>query len=202
MIALIHHQLCDGCFCKVKQVITSKSIIMNRGSIAQAMPKKTLLARTGNAIMKMGRGLTRRNTIVEIISALLIILFVYTGINKLMDFNNMKFQMGRSPFIQNYSSFIAYTMPPGELLIALALIIKKTRLIGLYASFALMFLFTGYIWLMLNYAYDLPCSCGGVLAQMSWQDHLVFNSAFTVLALVGVILHAKQVQVEKNESAI
>jgi hypothetical protein len=127
----------------------------------------------------------------EIIVALLIILFIYTGLNKMLDYSNFKFQLGRSPFIQSMSGFIATTLPAGEMLIAALLVFKRTRLLGLYASFSLMALFTGYIWIMLHYAYDLPCSCGGVLAILSWKDHLIFNSVFTVLALIAVILHSK-----------
>jgi hypothetical protein len=159
---------------------------------AAALPaKRNLLSRTGNIFIRTGRFLTRRATIVEIISALLIILFIYTGLNKMMDYEKFRFEMGRSPFIQNMSGFIAATLPAGEILLALALIIKRTRLLGLYLSFFLMALFTGYIWLMLNYAYDLPCSCGGVLSAMTWHDHLIFNGVFTGLAMIGVILQSK-----------
>lgn len=132
----------------------------------------------------------KRNAIVEIISSLLIILFIYTGLNKWMDFANFKFTLGRSPFIQPMSGLIAATLPAIELLIALALIFKRTRPIGLYASYFLMLLFTGYIWIMLHYAYDLPCSCGGILAELSWKGHLVFNSIFTMLALGGVLMQS------------
>lgn len=129
--------------------------------------------------------------IVEVVSSLLVILFIYTGITKLMDFKTFRLQLVRSPFIENIAVFIAYTLPIGELLIATALIIKQTRLLGLYLSFWLMTLFTGYIWLMLNYAYDLPCSCGGILAAMSWKDHLIFNGIFTLLAIIGIISEHK-----------
>jgi hypothetical protein len=143
-----------------------------------------------NFFAKAGSALTKKTTIVEIISSLLIVLFIYTGLNKLMDYTNFKFTLGRSPFIQHMAAFIAATLPGGELLIAISLVFKRTRLIGLYASFFLMALFTGYIWIMLNYAYDLPCSCGGILAELSWKDHLIFNSIFTLLAMIGVILQS------------
>jgi uncharacterized membrane protein YphA (DoxX/SURF4 family) len=164
---------------------------MTQASFPQSISNKTLLSRTGSLFIKMGRGLTKRTTIVEIISALLIILFIYTGINKIMDFTKFKYEMGRSPFIQNMAGFTAYAVPLGELLISLLLIIKKTRLLGLYMSSTLMALFTGYIWLMLNYAYDLPCSCGGIISKMSWDDHLKFNAVFTLLALTGVVLQSR-----------
>ena len=137
------------------------------------------------------RWLIKKTTIVEIICSLLVILFIYTGLNKIIDYGTFKFQLGRSPFVQNMSGFIAATLPTGELLIALALIIKRTRMLGLYASFFIMALFTGYIYTMLHYSYYVPCSCGGVLAAMSWDDHLIFNGVFTLLALMGIILQSK-----------
>jgi uncharacterized membrane protein YphA (DoxX/SURF4 family) len=132
--------------------------------------------------------------LLEIICSLLIILWIYTGLNKLLDYTIFKTQLGRSPFIQPLAGFISATLPVGELLLAILLIIKKTRIIGLYLSFTLMLLFTGYIYTMLHYSYYLPCSCGGVLAILSWEDHLIFNSFFTIIALVGIFLTAKDQQ--------
>jgi uncharacterized membrane protein YphA (DoxX/SURF4 family) len=134
---------------------------------------------------------------IEVICSLLLILWIYTGLNKMLDYETFKFQLGRSPFVQPIAGFIAATLPAGELLIALALIIKKTRLLGLYISFTLMLLFTGYIYAMLHYSYYVPCSCGGVLAALSWENHLIFNGIFTLLALVGIIL-----QSTKNKQSI
>lgn len=131
-----------------------------------------------------------RKIALHIIVALFIFLWIYTGINKVLDFANFKFQLGRSPFIEHLAGVIAIAIPAGELSLAGLFLFKRMRLLALFASFVLMALFTGYIWLMLNYASDLPCSCGGVLAQLSWDDHLIFNSIFTVLALLGIILHA------------
>ena len=132
-----------------------------------------------------------RSVTQEIICSLLIILFVYTGLNKLLDYEKFRFELGRSPFLQDLAPFIAWTLPVGELIIALLIIVKRTRLWGIYLSFALMALFTGYIWMMLHDANDLPCSCGGVLAAMSWNDHLVFNIAFTILALIAILLQGR-----------
>ena len=130
----------------------------------------------------------KKTTLLEIICALFVILFIYTGLNKLLDYDGFSFQLGRSPYLQNFNHPIALLLPPGELLVALALIAKRTRLAGFYASFFLMSLFTGYVAIMLSLSYYLPCSCGGILQALSWQGHLVFNSAFTALAVAGTLL--------------
>jgi len=161
--------------------------------VTDTLNNRGIISTVKSLFVKMGRSMTKQATIVEFISALLIILFIYTGINKIMDYEKFKTEMGRSPFIQNMSQYIAILLPSGELVIALLLIIKRTRLVGFYVSFFIMSLFTGYIWLMLNYAYDLPCSCGGIISQMSWRNHLYFNTAFTVLAATATILESKAI---------
>jgi hypothetical protein len=173
---------------------------MKKTTTAALHISRNLLFKMGVLFVRIGSFLAKRNTIVEIICALYIILFIYTGLNKMIDIDKFKFEMGRSPFIQNMAGFIVYMLPAGEMLLALLLIIKRTRLLGLYLSFALMALFTGYIWLMLNYAHDLPCSCGGIISKLSWHEHLVFNSVFTGLAMIGVILQIKIIQKNKITS--
>jgi hypothetical protein len=175
---------------------------MTQVTFPQSISKKSFLSRTGSLFTRMGRGLTKRSTIIEVICSLFIILFIYTGINKMMDYHNTKLQMQRSPFINNMAGFIAATLPTGEILLALLLIIKRTRLIGLYVSLFLMTLFTGYIWTMLTYSYDLPCSCGGIISKMSWHDHLIFNIAFTSLSVLAIVLQSTIPQRIREKSSV
>jgi len=142
---------------------------------------------TGNSAKK----LVLAKITLEIIVALLVILLIYTGTNKLLDFEQTRFQMGRSPFIQPIAGFTATAVPIGEILIAGLLVFKQSRMLGLFASFFLMLLFTGYIYAMLHYSYYVPCSCGGVLAVLSWEDHLIFNIVFILIALAGILLQQK-----------
>jgi len=130
----------------------------------------------------------KKNTIVELISALLLILFTYTALSKLLDFEKFKYQIGQSPFITNISWLVIWSIPSAEIIISIFLIFKRTRLAGLYLSFFLLLLFKGYIFIMLRYSSYLPCSCGGVLSIMSWKQHLIFNLAFTGLSLAGIIV--------------
>ncbi len=123
----------------------------------------------------------------EIISSLFVILFTYAALSKLLAYSDFEFQLRRSPFITQMAGFVAWIIPVSELLIVFILLFKKTRLIGLYFSFFLMVLFTSYIYGMLRYSYFVPCSCGGVLSRMSWNQHLIFNILFSVLALWGIL---------------
>jgi MFS family permease len=130
----------------------------------------------------------KRKNYIELIASLLVLLFMYAAVSKLLDYEKFVYQLGKSPYIENYAHTVAWSIPAGEILISLALLFQRSRLLGLYASFGIMLMFSIYIYVMLNYSYYVPCSCGGVLSKMSWQQHFWFNIAFTLLALTGILL--------------
>lgn len=125
---------------------------------------------------------------VETVCLLYVLLFVYAAVGKLLDYENFRVQLGQSPLISSFAGWLSWTLPLSELLTALLLLIHETRIYGLYLSYFLRVLFTTYIFIILNYSASIPCSCGGVLEQMGWQEHLWFNVFFIVLAVVGIIL--------------
>ncbi|PZR07651.1 MAG: hypothetical protein DI539_23405 [Flavobacterium psychrophilum] len=129
----------------------------------------------------------KRTLVVEIISSLLILLFMYAAVSKLLDYETFKVQLSKSPFITQFAGVTAWSLPVGEILVGLALTFKKTRLVGLYASLFLMTMFTAYIWTMLHYSYYIPCSCGGILSKMDWNTHFWFNLGSVMLSIMGII---------------
>ena len=141
----------------------------------------------------------KRNLILELISSLLILLFVYTALSKLIEPGKFNWALSQSPLISNYSKIIAWALPALELLVAALLFMPKTRLWGLYSAFGLMTVFTFYIAYMIAFTPKLPCSCGGVLQQMTWRQHLIFNIFFTIFAATGIWLYKKQMKQVKQE---
>jgi uncharacterized membrane protein YphA (DoxX/SURF4 family) len=129
-----------------------------------------------------------RQLLVQLIAGLYILLFLYTATSKLADYSNFQLQMSKSPFITNYSAILVWLVPIAEIGIALLLIFPKTILLGLYSSFSLMVLFTLYVFGILHFSQEIPCSCGGIVSAMSWQQHLVFNCVFVVLAVLAIVL--------------
>ncbi|MBO9201401.1 MULTISPECIES: MauE/DoxX family redox-associated membrane protein [Niastella] len=129
-----------------------------------------------------------KSTIVEIISLLFMILFLYTGVSKLMEYSVFKEQIADSPVLSPIAPFIAWALPLTEFLVTLLLIIPRWRLPGLYASLALMIAFTGYVGAIMVFDKELPCSCGGIISLLSWRDHLILNSLLVLLAYIGVRL--------------
>jgi len=99
-------------------------------------------------------------------------------------------QLGQSPLLSAFAGVIVWIVPVLELLIALLLVFKSWRLIGLFAAFTLMVMFTAYIYIILNYSSFIPCSCGGILEKLGWTEHLFFNSVFIMLAAAGILILA------------
>ena len=129
-----------------------------------------------------------QSLIVEIISILYILLFVYAAVSKLLDFENFQVQLGQSPLLSAFAGVVSYAVPIVELLIVIFLLIPRLRYWGLFAAFCLMIMFTVYIIIILNYSPFIPCSCGGILEKLNWHEHLIFNLVFTLLALIAVLL--------------
>lgn len=122
---------------------------------------------------------------------LLIALFVYTGFDKWIHLSLFKSTIERSPFLNKLSPFITAILPPLEIIIAIALVLKSFRLIALYTAAILMLLFTAYITYMMLFLTRLPCSCAGVFRSLSWSQHLLFNIFFTSIAVTGIYLQRK-----------
>jgi hypothetical protein len=126
-----------------------------------------------------------RHILVEFISALLILLFVYTATSKALDIDSFRAVIGKSALIARFNYFLSYGIPLAEYAIAFFLMVPRFRVIGFALSFILLSIFTLYVGYMVLFVHHLPCSCGGVLKKLSWRQHLQFNMAFTVLSLCG-----------------
>ncbi|MFY1045961.1 MauE/DoxX family redox-associated membrane protein [Chryseobacterium sp. GP-SGM7] len=125
------------------------------------------------------------------VSIFFVILFCYAAISKILDFENFQAQISASPLLNKLSQFLPYTIIIVEFLIAGLLCYRKTRTIGLIGSLVLMLIFTVYITLLLRTSKNLPCSCGGILEKMSWQQHLYFNIGCVVLTIIALGINLK-----------
>jgi uncharacterized membrane protein YphA (DoxX/SURF4 family) len=141
-----------------------------------------------------------RKIAVDIVVFSYILLFVYAALTKLLDYQKFVVQLGQSPILTNYAQVLAVVVPFIELGISLMLIFPKTRLKGLYAAFGLMVMFTTYIVLASRFSDYVPCSCGGVLEGMTWTQHLIFNTVFVLLALIGILLQPNIRSVDSSTS--
>jgi len=123
---------------------------------------------------------------------LLILLFTYTGISKLSGHKQFAAQLSMQTHLAPISLFLSWFLPLVELLTVLFILFKPTLITGLLMAAFLMTAFTMYVAGMLLFKNSLPCSCGGVIAQMSWKEHLTFNLFFMCLSWTAFIYHFKQ----------
>lgn len=129
---------------------------------------------------------------VPAVSALLIFLFTYTAVSKLLDLDGFRSVLAQSPLIGPGAGALAILLPFAELGVCLLLLFPTTRFAGLYTSFVLLVLMTGYLGFMVLYAPHLPCSCGGVISSLSWKEHIVFNGGILGLNLWGLVRDGKR----------
>jgi hypothetical protein len=133
---------------------------------------------------------------IHLIAAIFIFLFTYTALSKFYDFTSFKNVLRQSPLIGKLSILLAWALPLTELATASLLFFPRTRLAGLYVSLVLMIVFSIYLGYMVLFSPNLPCSCGGVLKQMTWQQHVWFNLFFTGLAAFSIWLTRQRPQQE------
>jgi hypothetical protein len=139
--------------------------------------------------------------IIESITALLICLFIYASISKLLVFDEFKWQLFNQPIPGWSASILVWLLPVSELTVAGLLLNATTRLLGLYGSLLLMIIFTTYVGLVLADSFGrIPCSCGGILKKMGWGTHLIFNIFFVLLSLIGIVLYKKKMAFNKIKS--
>jgi uncharacterized membrane protein YphA (DoxX/SURF4 family) len=129
----------------------------------------------------------RTENIIDGISCIFIVLFIYAATSKLLDYDKFKIQLGQSPLLTRFADSVAWVIPTIEIGITIMLAIPRMRIKGLYTSFAMMILFTSYIVAITKFSEYIPCSCGGVLQHLSWTQHLYFNLAFIALSTIAIL---------------
>lgn len=130
---------------------------------------------------------------VSLISGFLTFLWVYAAMSKVLNYEQSRMQMMNQVFPVTVNAVLLWLIPITELFIAGLLLFSKSRIVGLILSAILLFLFSGYVLLvMLNVFGRIPCSCGGIISKLSWGQHLVFNLVFLALAILGLRIELKK----------
>lgn len=137
---------------------------------------------------------------VELTIALMVLLFLSTALTKLSDAAGFARAMERSLLIAGFNKFLSITVPAVELLTVTLLIIPNMRYRGLKLSSLLMTAFTIYTGLVLFlYPTDLPCTCGGILRQLSWRQHFGLNIALLLASTIATRLYPQHFVRNKQE---
>lgn len=131
----------------------------------------------------------KKETILKFICGIIAALFFYAAFSKLMDYDKSVGEMRNQIFYTSIANILTWLIPSVELLLAFFLLFPSTRTIALWSSLFLLSAFTIYIAIVMSGVFGrIPCSCGGILKNMSYGTHLVFNLFFIANALLGLSL--------------
>ncbi|WP_225444092.1 MauE/DoxX family redox-associated membrane protein [Echinicola arenosa] len=121
-------------------------------------------------------------------SMLFVALWTFTGIEKLLGFSAFQQAMMNQTIPVVWAKLLAPIIIIAELGLALLLVFKTTKRLGMLFSSLLMTVFTTYIGLVWMGAFPrIPCSCAGFIESMGWEGHFLFNVGFIVLGMFGVM---------------
>jgi uncharacterized membrane protein YphA (DoxX/SURF4 family) len=127
------------------------------------------------------------NSLSKIPAALLILLWMYTGLDKLIRWDESRKAFHNQTFPAELAEVLAYAVPTAELLIAGLLLFSVTRWWGYLSSILLLTIFITYVGLIWVGAFPrVPCNCAGILNSLGWAAHFLTNSLFLVLGIVGL----------------
>ena len=127
--------------------------------------------------------------IIYLIVALFVLLWAYTAIPKFFKFRYFYNVLGSQAIPKWSVPILSVMIPLTELAVVFLLLFPETRLLGLYASFGLMLIFTIYVSGIIFQVYDIyPCPCGGMFRKLGWKKHLRVNIWLTLIALAGVLM--------------
>ena len=135
----------------------------------------------------------KKAILIDVISYAFAFLFVYTAVSKFFILDIFLEDIQKISIIKSFAPIITLLIPILEILVSLCLIIPNKRLLGLYSSFILMVVFTLYVAgvLLFTESKYRPCTCGGVIRELTWKQHLWLNTGLTLLSFAGIILQKK-----------
>lgn len=140
-----------------------------------------------------------RTSIISIIAAILVTLWIYASVSKLLDMENSRREMLNQVFSNDIARMLTWIVPAAELTTSAMLLFTKTKIMGFYASAFLLLSFTVYIVLVMSNVFGrIPCSCGGILEKMSWGQHLAFNIFFIGITFIAIMLSRKHTAFAKE----
>ncbi|MCH7411858.1 hypothetical protein MM213_00045 [Belliella sp. R4-6] len=123
------------------------------------------------------------------IISVLVLVWVYTGIGKLTDFNSFRGAILNQPFPNDIGEYVSILIPIIEVVLAILLINTRTRVIGLVGSIALLSAFSTYVGLVWVGSFErVPCGCAGIIEQLGWKAHFILNLSLLILAMIGILM--------------
>jgi uncharacterized membrane protein YphA (DoxX/SURF4 family) len=129
-----------------------------------------------------------QENIKNICTALLILLWTYASLSKLLNYPESQAAMRNQIFPIWIADLLSFSIPILELTIAILLVIPHLHKMGMWISLTLLSAFTLYILGIEMFLFgSIPCSCGGIISGFSWTQHLLFNLTLITINLILLI---------------
>jgi Methylamine utilisation protein MauE len=142
----------------------------------------------------MTRSILNRSNFIVFAAALSIFLYIYTATSKILDIDKFETVLANSPLIGEKALWVSWTIPFIEIIVSIFLLFPQLRKLGFLVSTFLMSAFTAYIGYMILFVPKLPCSCGGMISKLTWQQHFFFNSIFLTISVAGYLVSKKELK--------
>jgi uncharacterized membrane protein YphA (DoxX/SURF4 family) len=140
----------------------------------------------------------RRNQLTLILSALIIVLFVYTATGKFFDFASFRAVLHTSPIVGEKAPVVAWALPLLEFGISLLLLFHRTRRQGLWSALVLLIIYSGYLLYQSLFLGESIYYSAGILQQVTWWQHLIINFLLISLTVLGLRLYRPKPVVEES----
>jgi uncharacterized membrane protein YphA (DoxX/SURF4 family) len=127
-----------------------------------------------------------KNWLVDVSQILLVGVFLYSAISKVLDYSDYYRNLMRSPlFHTGEVLIISHVVIIIEFATAVMLLIPKTRRTAFGLAFFLLISFSFYLTAIAFFFSSLPCGCGGILSKLGFGPHIVINLLSALFATVG-----------------
>src|SRR3546814_133540 len=137
-----------------------------------------------------------------IITALLTMLFFFTGIEKVWYHTVFRIQLSKQPLPGWAKAVLEWGLPIGELAVTGLLVYWRTRRWGLWASVVMLLAFAGYTAYAASEPYgNVVCACGKLFSSLSWTAHFWVNIGLAALAAMGAVVHHRSIKTSKRKEA-
>lgn len=129
-----------------------------------------------------------REFAVQIITYMLLCLWIIVASRKLFDYSAFRQAMLDQPFDDKYGIVLSYFLPVIQLGTGTLFIFEKTKRYGFLLTILLMIVFSWYITLVLKRTWGfIPCYCT-LEFPTDWKGHLWINGIIAVFAITGLLL--------------
>ncbi|MCS3553572.1 MULTISPECIES: MauE/DoxX family redox-associated membrane protein [unclassified Sphingobacterium] len=132
-----------------------------------------------------------KNIIGTSISILLIIIWLFVGLEKAWSWQNFRISLQQQPLPDWSIGIIFWLLPMLEILTGILLAFRSNKMqrLGYWGSILLLSAFTIFIGLGVAGIYEKrPCTCSSIFNEMSWEWHLVVNMILLSASILGSLI--------------